>query len=702
MSLIAELKRRNVFRVGAAYAIVGWLLIEVAHTAFPTLQLPGWTTTLVTVLLLMGFPVALVIAWAFEMTPEGIKREDAVERAESIRVQTGRRLNFTIVGLLALAVVYFAVDKFVLEVEPEQAVVTAKRVPAREKSIAGQGFVSRSTIALPEHAPLMAEIPFKLVKSNVSLAISPDGRTLVYVADIGDTGQLYRRQIDSFSVEAIPGSENAYDPFFSPDGKWVGFFADDSLKKVSLMGGAPVTLCKTTNPTGAAWVDGVIYFGSDEGFRLYRVEANGGLPELVSTGPVSHVFNRWISPSLLPDSRGVIGFSSLTGSTDDLGFMVLSLPEANHMTTLSGEGIVPRYVATGHLLFAKGGNIFAAPFDLEQLSIIEEAVPVLAGVRMNSDRGTAQFAVSRTGTLIYAPGEDSGGVVPAWVRPSGDVEPLLDSTRKFGTFDVSPDGKRLAIEVFGVETQIYIIDIAEGSLSKLTVEGTNQSPRWTPDGSQIAFSSSRRGKSGIYMKHVDRHRDADLLSEVNGSPSSWSPDGTVLAYTDFTGTVEGGIWFLDRDGSRTLFLETPFTPWGPAFSPDGRWIAYTSSRSGQYQVYVRPYSPDDPEEDRVWQISQGFGEEPVWSPLGDKLFYRHGDQWMSVSVSTEPEFVAHPPEPAFSGNYRNVGGRSYDISPDGERFLVLVPDQRSANVTQIRVVQNWFEELKSRVPLGGN
>jgi Tol biopolymer transport system component len=271
----------------------------------------------------------------------------------------------------------------------------------------------------------------------------------------------------------------------------------------------------------------------------------------------------------------------------------------------------------------------------------------------------------------------------------------------FGTFDVSPDGKRLAIEVFGVETHIYVIDIAEGSLSKLTVEGANYSPVWTPDGRQIAFWSSRRGKSGIYMKHVDRHRDADLLSEVNGTPNSWSPDGTVLVYTNF-GSDEGGIWFLDRDGRRTLFLETPYRPWGPAFSPDGRWIAYTSSRTGQYQVYVRPYSPGHPEEDRVWQISQDFGEEPVWSPLGDRLFYRQGDQWMSVSVSTEPEFVAHPPEPAFSGNYRNVRGRSYDISPDGERFLVLVPDQRSANVTQIRVVQNWFEELNSKVPLGGN
>jgi len=178
MPLIQELKRRNVFRVGVLYLVASWLLLQLTDVLSSLLNVPESAGSIVVMLLMLGFIPAVIFSWVYEMTPEGLKREETVDRAESIRVQTGRRLNFTIIGLLALAVVYFAVDKFVLEVEPEQAVVTAKRVPAREKSIAGQGFVSRSTIALPEHAPLMAEIPFKLVKSNVSLAISPDGRDL--------------------------------------------------------------------------------------------------------------------------------------------------------------------------------------------------------------------------------------------------------------------------------------------------------------------------------------------------------------------------------------------------------------------------------------------------------------------------------------------------------------------------------------------
>jgi Tol biopolymer transport system component len=269
---------------------------------------------------------------------------------------------------------------------------------------------------------------------------------------------------------------------------------------------------------------------------------------------------------------------------------------------------------------------------------------------------------------------------------------------------LSPDGKQLAIVVGRGKKDIYVYDVATGRATRLTLEGSNNSPVWTPDGKRVTFSRHRYGEEewSIFWKPVDGSGDAELLysNRYISAPSSWSPNGKRLAFYYVSHPTTGhDVWILPLEGTREpeCIAGTEFMEAGPAFSPDGRYIAYCSDQDARVQVYVRPY----PGKDWVRQISDDFGEEPIWSPKGDELFYRNGDKWMVVSISTEPEFTAGTPQVLFEGPFNNVPGISYDVTPDGQRFLVLQPEYDDSQVTELHVVTNWFEELKSKIESSG-
>ena len=385
----------------------------------------------------------------------------------------------------------------------------------------------------------------------------------------------------------------------------------------------------------------------------------------------------------------------LVSSFLDLGISIILL-ETGEKKTLLDRGQNPRYISTGHLVYAQGGRLEAVPFDLANLKVTGSPVPVLDNVRIEGSLGAAQYAISNGGTLIYLPGVFEGKSTLIWSDRKGHAEQLQFPAKTYGNFQLSPDGKHLAIGVQNTKLEVWIFDLLRGSRSKLTIiEGNNSWPLWTPDGMSVTFSSERAGADYIFVQSVDRSDEIKQLtkSDTSQSPSSWSPDGKLLAlYENYD------IYLLSMNGesNRQPFANTRFGELHPAFSPDGRLIAYTSDEQGQYEVYVQPY----PQTGERWRISTEGGEEPIWSRSSHELFYRNGRKWMVVSYLTNPKFSAELPKVLFEGDYLNVPGRSYDVSPDGRRFLLLKSSAEPSRQTQLNVVTDWFEEVKRKAPRG--
>jgi len=566
--------------------------------------------------------------------------------------------------------------------------------PARPAPGASQP-VRRLVIRLPEGEPLALARLMPLGEGRPSFAISPDATRLVYVVERKGTTHLYLRALDQFEAAPIPRTEGGFGPFFSPDGRWIGFFAENKLKKVSVSGGDPVVLRDARNPYGGSWgADGTILFSEAMGTVLVRVpDTGGGVPQVV---PVKDKTQRWVWPEVLPGSKTAL--VTLRAG----GVAVLSLETGEHRLLVEG-GAGGRYAPSGHLVFSRAGSLLAAPFDLARLVVTGPSAVIVPGVRVES-WGAPQCAFSQDGAFVYAAGAAAGAAsTPVWVDRQGKIQPVGMPQRAYGTFRLSPDGQRLAIQVLGPGNRdVWVQDLARGTFTRLTLEGDNSLPLWTPDGGRVVFSSSRGGPPNLFWMPGDGSGEPEQLlkSDRPQNPYSCSPDGQTLAYAEQDPSTASDIYVAPLKGDRTPqpFLRTRFTEWGPAFSPDGRWIAYVSDDSGQFEVYVRPY----PGPGGKWQVSNLGGEEPIWSRDGKELFYRNGQKWMSATVTLKPEFKAETSRPLFEGPFINVPGLSYDVAPDGRRFLLLQPaEQETGPVTHLNVVLNWFEELRRHVPPAG-
>ena len=555
----------------------------------------------------------------------------------------------------------------------------------------------RTIIRLPENQVLGLFRSTPLGLRRPAFTLSPDGSRLVYVADLADRTQLFLRLMNQFEVRPIPGTEDAFAPFFSPDGQSVGFFSKNKLKIVSLLGGEPVTICDADNPKAGNWDrDGMIYFADGLGSRLCRVSAAGGPLELLTTRtePSMAGGSGYCSPQVLPGGKALL-------ISPPIGTMLLSLGTMEKRILVKGSRCA-RYVPTGHIVYVRAGAIQAVPFSLATLQVTGPPIPIIEKVLSDSVSGTAQFAFSNDGLLAYVPGDDTSKSTPVWVDRQGNVESLALPAQTYGTFRLSPDGERLAIVVEELRSNVYIYDIATGMGTKLTPEGNNYYPLWMPDGERVVFCCRREGEEewNLLLAPADSSGKAELLYSGQNmlAPCSWSPDGKLLAFYSVGADLD--LWVLSLEGPRELdlILGTEFKEVFPAFSPDGRWIAYMSDRDGRSQVYVRPY----PAMNSVCQISYDLGEEPIWSPNGDELFYRSGNKWVVASISTKPKFTVEKREVLFEGPYINVGGLSYNVAPDGQRLLVLQPQYDDSEVRELHVVTNWFEELKRLAPLPEN
>jgi Tol biopolymer transport system component len=344
----------------------------------------------------------------------------------------------------------------------------------------------------------------------------------------------------------------------------------------------------------------------------------------------------------------------------------------------------------------------AVPFDPQGLTVTGTPVPVVDGVLQSSTSGAAQYSLSSTGSLVYVCGEfQSAQRRLVWVTRNGAEQTVTAPVRTYLFPRLSPDGRTVAVGVSERETHIWLYDLARETSTRFTFEGiVNHNPTWTPDGKRIAFNSDKDGETSIYWQLTDGSGGLERLttSPYPNIPMSWSSDGQLLAFIESNPTTGSDIWVLRlSDRKPQPFLQTTFNESVPRFSPDGHWLAYISNESGRFEVYVQPY----PGPGGKLQISTEGGTEPVWNRNGRELFYRSGDKMMAVDISTKPNFAAGKARMLFEGRYERTPATSpnYDVSPDGQRFLMLKPSQQEAPApTQINVVLNWFEELKRRVP----
>jgi eukaryotic-like serine/threonine-protein kinase len=554
--------------------------------------------------------------------------------------------------------------------------------------------VSRIAIMLPPDQLLAG------LEIGSALALSPDGTHLVYAARQGGLQQLYLRPLAELEAKPIPGTEGAVQPFFSPDGQWVGFFADGKLKKVSVNGGEARSLCDAADPRGASWGSrGMIIFAPTRNSALQKVPDAGGTSQPLARFAKEEDSHRW--PESLPGADAVLFAGLYSGGNWNNAWISVQSVRTGERRDLVQGGTNPRYVPSGHLVYAQGGNLMAVPFDAQKLAVTGAAVPVVEGILQSTFSGAAQYSFSDTGSLAYVPGSvqaDQRRLV--WVSRTG-AEELVGAPAQayYRGPRISPDGREVAVAIEGQETEIWLYNLSRETLTRLTFQGsTNYDPVWTRDGKRVVFHSTT-GIGGLFWQLADGSGGLERLNERGGAPYSWSPDGQLLTF--HVGAPTPHIWVLRLGDHKAMpFSETTFKEGAAQFSPDGRWLAYVSDESGRWEVYVQPY----PGPGGKYQISTKGGTEPVWNPNARELFYRSGDNMMAAEIATQPHFSAGKPKVLFAGQFQAspspVPNANYDVSPDGRRFLMVKPGGRDQAPTQINVVVNWFEELKRRVPTG--
>jgi eukaryotic-like serine/threonine-protein kinase len=548
------------------------------------------------------------------------------------------------------------------------------------------------------------------------LALSPDARYLVYrTGGTGNGGPLMVRAIDVLDAQPLTGITNARIPFFSPDSRWIGFFDLDELKKVPVTGGPAITICRFTGPgpRGASWGDDntIVFATNDRKTGLLRVSADGGEPTVLTTPDAKQHEEDHLFPSVLPRGRGVL-FTITTGQVETAQVAVLDLKTGKRKTLIPG-GSAAEYVDSstgsgqpGYLVYAVAGTLRAVRFDLERLEVLSDPARAVEYVMVGSN-GAANYAVSRSGTLVYAPGGAAARSL-VWVDRQGHETPLKTPPRAYAIPRLSPDGTRVALDIRDQENDIWIWNLTRETLTRLTSDpGNDAEPVWTPDGQRLLFSSTRTGVSDLYWQAADGTGTADRLTNTSINPTSVTPDGTRVIGSDTPPTTQWDVVVFPLlsparhagpgPSSVKPLIQSPFTERNAEISPDGRFLAYESNESGRNEIYVRPF----PEVERGrWQVSTGGGTQAAWARNGRELFYLDGSSRLTtVPVQTTgATFSAGNPARVFDRAYAMpVGFRTYDVSPDGQRFLMIKDDQ-NATAAAIVVVLNWQEGLKRLVP----
>jgi eukaryotic-like serine/threonine-protein kinase len=549
--------------------------------------------------------------------------------------------------------------------------LTAVAFSRRDREAAAPPVI-RSTIAAPA----------ALTTGFATFALSRQG---THVAYSSAQGRIYLRRLSEEAGRPLAGTEGGANPFFSFDGQWLGFFAEEKLKMVPIAGGAARVLAAAPSGRGGSWArDGTIVFAPDLTSGLSKVSADGG-PAIpltqVTTDQRSH---RW--PHVLPDGRTVLFTIQLVGkSYDDATIAAVPIAGGEPRVVIDG-GAAPQYAESGHLIYAKAGTLLAMPFDPVAGRPAGAAITVVPDARTNTLNGAAPFGVSESGLFAYLPGESTGSAMTLRsVTRSGQSQVLLDQRLLLGGFQISPDGGRLAVGISDGQSDIWMLDLQTRALSRFTLgAGSKVFPVWSPDGSRLYYTL---GPGGVVTRAAD---GSDAETTITGNSvfaTSVAPDGKTLFGRAITAGTSFDVVALDlAQKSLSKVAASAANESTPAISPDGRYVAYQSDESGSMEVFVQGYPTGS-----KWQVTAQGGNEPRWTKGGREIVYRNGGTLMAVPITLQP-FAFGQPETLF--NVPNAF--AFDVTADGRRFVVVNQGSNRDDV-QFVLISGWFEELKAKM-----
>ena len=724
-SLFQELKRRKVFRVAAVYAIVAWLLIEVTSTILPTFDAPTWVNQTVTLLLLLGFPIALILSWAFEITPEGIKADAAAQPAQLTAQSTDRKLIYAILALVVLVAGFQLADRF--SSAEVSAALSSQQLTA---TVNTDSRVIRSRLDL---GPMQA---FRGEGLRTLFSLSPDGTMLAYTTIIdGDTssGDRQLHLLDLSQLESRKLGPPFFRPIinptlqpvidFSPDGEWVAYSSGSTLMKISVAGGTPVKIADDVVLYGDFWTQQDTIIVTNSAFRLVRISVESGDTEPLALAQ-EFDFEILRNSVLMPDGKNILFHRvDISPNAAETRLQLYNLETGENRVLLTEVG-EPRYSNSGHLTFIRDGSLSAVPFDLETLQITGPEVTLIDNIEGDPVFGQYSYALSESGDLVYLPGASyQMNLVPlsslSWVELNGDETVLDMEPQAFLNIGLSPDGRNVLLTIIerpGI-LDIYNYDLDRGALARVTFTRSAMAAVWNAEGDRIVYGTM---EGEIYSVNANGLGNTELLFDgtLNNAyalPTSFSPDGSQAFFSEIPRLSfgESKIFSLNMspEGETEKLFESDFFESAASISPNGRWLAYRSNESGSQQIHVRPYPATNTNR---WQVSIEGGNDPQWSADSEQLFFRRSlgadgsnSEMYSVSVATGDVFKAGQPQLLFTSDHINTevdfGFNTYSVSPDGERFLMLKPatDQSEASAeipTSVILIQNFAAELKRLVP----
>ena len=559
--------------------------------------------------------------------------------------------------------------------------------------------VINASITLPENAPLADASVIQYGVTRRHIAISSDGLFFVYTAKNGQSTLLYKRTMDQGVVEAINGTEGGFAPFLSPDNQWVGFIADNKLKKVSLSGGHSQILADAPHSVGGTWAEnGLIYCTTNEAAEIFSINENGGKSVKIKIETHLQVegYPGVLWPHALPGGRHLL-VSSQLNPQKQFSIHLLDV-ETGNSRQLVFNGGCPHYLSSGHIVYCRKSDLFSVGFNPETLELVGDEQLVQESVR-SGGKYAGQFSVAKdTGTLVYLPGFFGRNGELTWVDRNGNEESLGLKQRVFGTYNLSPKGDQLLAQVWEPTASVWLFDLEskhESIVEQSTSDGFKGFPRWDADGNGFTLSSTSGDLHEIFYRKFANPTSSKL---IEGTPDTikiegvWTRDGKRYVYNHFEVDTKWNLSVYDREnGTHEPLAVTEKTEWGPRISPDDKWVAFTKDiTGGAYEVFVIPIDGGTPQ-----QISFSNGLEPVWAADGKELIYRESRKLIGRKLKNSTVLSFGKPYVIYKGDFLGIPGHSYDASPDGKRFLVVKEVYPQGDSQKLEIITHWSSKFKN-------